>query len=301
MWRAIAKSNNMKWYRLKRQVIRYIADQHNPDHLDDLKRISKRNAWGNYFALAATASFLRKDIRVFTTQAVIDISAAGSKGKINLALCNFHYSLMQNRSAEFLISQCKTQFPQTLRCFLQQQSDLQHYIAHQKVYAQKNGSSKNYMCTKIPHIPAKTLYKQLASMVAASKLPAYKPAGTPSGRRRLGEDFQSQVHRVAKARLAMPGGQAQIVTQASANAPEGRPIPKQPAGPPPSYLLKPAEPKGPPPPHVLRAASCERPTAPKAKPMPRPKAKPMPKPSMPRPSSAPGILDRSGGLPVQFY
>ena len=60
MWRAIAKSNNIKWYRLKRQVIRYIADQHNPDHLDDFKRISRRNAWGNYSALAATASFFAR-------------------------------------------------------------------------------------------------------------------------------------------------------------------------------------------------------------------------------------------------
>ena len=295
MWRAIAKSSNMKWYRLKRQVIRHIADQHSPDHLDDLKRISRRNAWGNYFALAATASFLRKDIRVFTTQAVIDISTAGSKGMINLALCNFHYSLMQNRSAEFLVSQCKTQFPQTLHYFLQQQSDLQHCIAHQQVYAQKNGSIKNYRCTKIQHSQAKTLYKQLAGMVAASKLPAYKPAGTPSGQRRPGEDFQSQVQRVAKARLAMPGGQAhmatgQVATKAPAKATEGRPFPKQPAGPPPSYLMKPAEPRGPPPQHVLRAALHERPPAPKAKPTPRP--------STPRPSSAPGVLNRGGGIPA---
>ena len=297
MWRAIAKSNNMKWFHLKKKVIQYIADQQNPDYLDDLKRISKRNAWGNYFALTATASFLQKDIRVFTTQAIIDIRVVGSKGIVNLGLCNFHYSCMQNRSAEYLDSQCKTQFPQTMHHYLQQQPNLLHCIKHQQVYAQKNGSRNNYKHAKIEHQQAKTLHQQVAKMVAASKLPAYRPAGTPSGQRRPGEHFSEQIQRVAKARIAVPGGQVNIAQNNAApavpaKAVAGRLTPIPPPGPPPSYLRKPAEPAGPPPKAVLRDAMNAVTPTPKA-----PKAKPMPKSrfTMPRPSSAPNLLGNSGG------
>ena len=275
----------LKWYHLKKQVVSYIASQNNPDYLDDLKQISRRNAWGNYFALTATASFLQKDICVFTTQAIINISVAGSKGTVNLALCNFHYSLMQNRSAAFVGAQCKDQFPQTMQQYLQQQSNLPHCIAHQQVYAQKNGSENNYKYTKIEQQKAKILHQQLADMVAASRLPAYRPAGTPSGQRRPGENFHDQVQRVAKARLAVPGGQMNV-PKATAEAIGGRLTPTQPAGPPPDHLRRPAEPKGPSPPSVLRAAIPGIPATFKKKTMPRP--------PMPRPSSAPGLLDDSG-------
>ena len=293
MWRAIAKPNNMKWYVLKRKVIHYIASHKDPEHAHDLRRISKRNAWGNYFALTAAASFLQKDIRVFTTQAIINISIAGSKGSIDLALCNYHYSLMRSRSANQLISQCTTQFPRTMHDYLQQQDNLPHCIAHQQVYAQKNCSTKNCKYTKSEPSRAKTLQKQFATMVAASKLPAYRPAGTPSGQRRPYETFHDQVHRVAKAKTAAKGGYVGAVSGAAApktppKGPGGRLVPTPPVGPPPAHLRVPPEPKGPPVKPIIR------PAAPRAPQLGRemttiPKAKPMPRAPVPRPSSPPDL------------
>ena len=273
MWRAIAKSTNMKWYTLKRKVVHHIAKYKNPEHAHDLRQISKRNAWGNYFALTATASFLQKDIRVFTTQAIIDISVAASKGSIDLALCKFHYSLMQSRSATCLLSKCATQFPQTMHRYLQQQSILPHCIAHQQVYAQKSCSKKNYTFTKSEPSTAKIRQKQLAEMVV------YRPAGQLSGRRRPNEDFEAQIRRIVKAKsVATDGyvgaadGNAAPVTPPKTSSARFVPVP--PVGPPPAHLWSPPVPKCP-------SAQCSGPLIPKAKPMPRSPA--------PRPSSAPGI------------
>ena len=96
-----------------------------------------------------------------------------------------------------------------------------HCIKHQQVYAQKNGSKNNYKYAKIEHSKATILHQQLAEMVAASKLPAYRPAGTPSGLRRPGEHFHEQIQQIAKARLAVPGGQI--------NTAKGSTVPKAPA------------------------------------------------------------------------
>ena len=294
MWRAIAKPINMKWYTLKRRVIHYIASYEDPEHVQNLRQISRRNAWGNYFALTATASFLQKDIRVFTTQAIIDIHVAGSKGTLDLALSKFHYSLMQNRSAVHLSSACATQFPQTMHSYLQQQSNLPHCIVHRQVYAQKNSSQKNYRYTKSEPSTAKILQKQLAGMVAASKLPAYRPAGQQSGRRRPNEDFEAQIQRIVKAKMAAKGGY--VGSAGGGAAPVTPPkhvgprlVPTPPIGPPPAHLRAPPEPKHPP------AKPIIRPAVPRASQLEGeehmiPKAKPMPRTSAPRPSSAPGIL-----------
>ena len=301
MWRALAKSQNMKWYTLKRKVIRYIASQKDPEHDVVLKQISRRNAWGNFFALTAVAAFLQKDIRVFTTQAVIDISTAGSRGSVALALDNFQYSLMQNKSADFLIKHSKSQFPQTMQNYLQRQDSLPHYLAHRQVYAQKNGVTQNYKYTKIEPAKAKTLQKHLASMVASSKLPAYRPAGTPSGRRRPCETFSEQIHRISKARTA--GASFDVAQGGQSMAPKTPPkasmsglIPKPPAGPPPAHLRSPPDPKCPPAKVIIRPAVPRSPPIAKEKAAPiatPPVQKARPRtPAMPaRPSCAPNILN----------
>ena len=105
-----------------------------------------------------------------------------------------------------LSSACATQFPQTMHSYLEQQSSLPRCIVHRQVYAQKNSSQKNYKYTKSEPNTAKILQKQLAEMVAASKLPAYRPAGQQSGRRRPNEDFEAQIQRIVKAKMAAKGG-----------------------------------------------------------------------------------------------
>ena len=300
MWRALAKSQNMKWYTLKRKVIRYIASQKDPEHDVILKQIGKRNAWGNFFALSAVAAFLRKDIRVFTTQVVIDISTAGSRGSVALALENFHYSLMQNKSADFLIKHNKSQFPQTMQHYLQRQDSIPHYLAHRRVYAQKNGVTQNYKYTKIEPAKAKTLQKHLASMVASSKLPAYRPAGTPSGRRRPCETFSEQINRISKARTT--GTSFDVAQGGHSMAPKTPPkasmsglIPKPPAGPPPAHLRSPPDPKCSPAKVIIRPAVPRSPPSAKGEAAPiatPPVQKARPKtPAMPaRPSCAPNIM-----------
>ena len=301
MWRALAKSQNMKWYTLKRKVIHYIASQKDPEHDVLLKQISKRNAWGNFFALTAVAAFLQKDIRVFTTQVVIDISIAGSRGSVSLALENFHYSLMQNKSADYLIKHNKSQFPQTVQHYLQRQNSIPHYLAHRRIYAQKNGSTQNYKYTKIEPAKAKTLQKHLASMVASSKLPAYKPAGTPSGRRRPCETFSEQIHRVSKARTSgisseVAQGGHSMAPKTPPKAPASGLVPKPPAGPPPAHLRSPPDPKCPPAKVIIRPAVPRSPPIAKGQAAPTatpPVQKARPKtPAMPaRPSCAPNILN----------
>ena len=55
--------------------------------------------------------------------------------------------------------------------------------------------------TKIQH-PAKTVCNNSFTMVAASKLPAYRPAGQQSGQRRPNESFEQQIQRITKAKMA---------------------------------------------------------------------------------------------------
>ena len=305
MWRALAKSQNKKWYTLKRKVIHYIASQKDPEHDVLLKQISERNAWGNFFALTAVAAFLRKDIRVFTTQVVIDISIAGSRGSVSLALENFHYSLMQNKSADYLIKHNKSQFPQTMQHYLQRQNNAPHYLAHRRIYAQKNGGTQNYKYTKIEPARAKTLQKHLASMVASSKLPAYKPAGTPSGRRRPCETFSEQINRVSKARASgisseVAQGGHSMAPKTPPKAPASGLIPKPPAGPPPAHLRSPPDPKCPPAKVIIRPAVPRSPpiakgqAAPAATP-PVQKARPKTPAMKARPSCAPNILNAGAG------
>ena len=57
-----------------------------------------------------------------------------------------------------------------------------------------NCSVENLQYTKIQH-PAKIICDSSFTMVAASKLPAYRPAGTQSGQRRPNESFEQQIQR----------------------------------------------------------------------------------------------------------
>ena len=201
---------------------------------------------------------------------------------------------MQNRSAIRLSSACATQFPQTVHSYLEQQSSLPHCIVHRQVYAQKNSSQKNYKYTKSEPSTAKILQKQLAEMVAASKLPAHRPAGQQSGRRRPNEDFEAQIQRIVKAKMAAKGGYvgAAVGSAAPVTPPKttgGRLVPTPPIGPPPAHVRAPPEPKNPPIKPIIRPA-LPRASQPKGETPMIPEAKPMPRISAPRPSSAPGIL-----------
>ena len=78
---------------------------------------------------------------------------------------------------------------------------------------QQSCNAKNLTCTK-NHSNTKTANSFSFTMVAASKLPAYRPAGTRSGQRRPNESFSEQIERITKAKMA--SRDAPIATSAKA-------------------------------------------------------------------------------------
>ena len=129
---------------------------------------------------------------------------------------------------------------------------------------------KKLQNTKIEH-PAKTIYNSSFTMVAASKLPAYRPAGTQSGQRRPNESFEQQIQRITKAKMATrmadhgqdagraapktpPKSAGTITPTTPPKAAAVKLIPTPPPGPPPGYTR--AEAKGLLAPGGAKAASC---------------------------------------------
>ena len=190
-----------------------------------------------------------------------------------------------------------------------------------------NCSVENLQYTKIQH-PAKIFCNSSFTMVAASKLPAYRPAGQQSGQRRPNESFEQQIQRITKAKMASrmtdrgqdveraapktpPKSAGSIAPTTPPKAAGAKLIPTPPPGPPSGYvpapkakvLLRPAVPR--PPPAKRIAAPYPPPVAPKDA-TPRggyggtiPKAHVRPKPPTPpaRPSRAPHVVDAIAAFP----
>ena len=78
---------------------------------------------------------------------------------------------------------------------------------------QQSRNAKNLTCAK-NHSNTKIANSCSFTMVAASKLPAYRPAGARSGQRRPNESFSEQIERITKARMA--SRDAPIATSAKA-------------------------------------------------------------------------------------
>ena len=190
-----------------------------------------------------------------------------------------------------------------------------------------NCNVENLQYTKIQHT-AKTVYNNSFTMVAASKLPAYRPAGQQSGQRRPNESFEQQIQRITKAKMASrmtdrgrdvevpapktpPKSGGSVAPTTPPKAAGAKMIPTPPPGPPPGYVpapkakvfLRPAVPR--PPPAKRIAAPCPPPVAPKdATPQGGcgatiPKAHVRPKPPTPpaRPSRAPHVVDAIPAIP----
>ena len=186
---------------------------------------------------------------------------------------------------------------------------------------QQSCNAKNLTCTK-NHSNTKTANSFSFTMVAASKLPAYRPAGARSGQRRPNESFSEQIERITKARMA--SRDAPVATSAKAVpktppksagnvAPTTPPkavgaklMPTPPMEPPPWYapaapkakvFIRPAVPR--PPPAKKAAAPYPPPAAPKdaavpggySGPGPKFPARPRPPTPPARPSRAPHVVD----------
>ena len=186
---------------------------------------------------------------------------------------------------------------------------------------QQSYNAKNLTCTKI-HSNTKTTNYFSFTMVAASKLPAYRPAGTRSGQRRPNESFSEQIARITKAKMAARDNQGDTSAKAALKTPPkiagnvapttppkavgAKLLPTPPVEPPPWYMpaapkakvfIRPAVPR--PPPMKKAASPYPPPAAPKDAALlggysgPHPKFPARPRPPTPpaRPSRAPRVVD----------
>ena len=80
--------------------MQYARDHHDEKLLCEVKKLQKKNAWANMFAVLGTASFLNREIRVCVRQHILRCSpwphdspaSKGMGGAINLFFDKNHYS-----------------------------------------------------------------------------------------------------------------------------------------------------------------------------------------------------------------
>ena len=182
-------------------------------------------------------------------------------------------------------------------------------------------NTKNLTCAK-NHSKTKIANSCSFTMVAASKLPAYRPAGTRSGQRRPNESFSEQIERITKAKMASrdvpiatsakavpktpPKSTGNVAPTTPPKAVGAKLLPTPPMEPPPWFapaapkaqvFIRPAVPR--PPPAKKAASPYPPPAAPKDAALPGgysgpgPKFPARPRPPTPpaRPSRAPHVVD----------
>ena len=185
---------------------------------------------------------------------------------------------------------------------------------------QSNHNTPNLTCAKI-HSVTKITDSCSFTMVAASKLPAYRPAGARSGQRRPNESFSEQIQRITKAKMASRDNPIDVSAKAVPKTPPksagnvapttppkavgAKLLPTPPMEPPPWFapaapkakvFIRPAVPR--PPPAKKAATPYPPPVAPKDAAMPGGYGSPGPKfpvrprpPTPARPSRAPHVVD----------
>ena len=243
LWRSVARFTNMKWYKLKDRTIKHMKANipQNSDEFNEIRKLSRRNAWGNYMALCGIASLLNRPIKVVTQQAIvcIDPPQGSSDEAIHLSLNKCHYSPMQKKSGKHIACSQLTSFPVNIHQYVQRADEAPTIIKHFGRFGDRDFRSfgTNIRSHSKNASKAKWIKKKFAAQTTSpshpfhpsTMPPKYKPAGKQSGRRLEGESFAQQVQRLVKAKTkAVPdarGDENQV--------PVPKMIPKQPPYPPP--------------------------------------------------------------------
>ena len=251
-WRAVAKQTNMSWYKLKKLTTEYMLQkalkEQNEKLCQNIKTLQKKNEWASMLAILGTADFLQRDIRVCVRGHIIRCSpqhirkCAGSQNwykdrAINLYFENSHYSGVDAADVRHRLKVAKYEMSSSLREFLN---------VPLEVYPKDITISRHEMNhTGRKRVPNQQLsHLSCCSISGVAQMPPqYRPAGQGLPKRRPGEDFTSQVMRVAKAKSAAPAvTTATTLMKAMPKIPPCPPtpprrIPKEPAYPPPGYEI----------------------------------------------------------------
>ena len=249
-WRAVAKQTNMSWYKLKKLTTEYMMqnalNEQNEKLCQNIKTLQKKNEWASMLAILGTADFLQREVRVCVRGHIIRCrpqhlhTCAGSQSRhkdraINLYFENSHYSGVDAADVRRRLNVAKYELSSSLREF---------WNVPLEVYPKDITISRH----EINHTGRKRVRNQQLSHLSccsSSRVgqmpPQYRPAGQGLPKRRPGEDFTSQVMRVAKAKSAAPAvTTATTLMKAMPKVPPRPPIPprripKEPAYPPPGY------------------------------------------------------------------
>ena len=134
LWRSVARFASMKWYKLKDRTIKHMKDIviEKSHEWNEIRKLSRKNASGNYIALCGAASLPDKPIKVITQQAIvfIDPPQGSREDAINLSLTNFHYSPMQRKSGKHIVYSHLTSFPVNIQQYVQLADEVPMTIKH---------------------------------------------------------------------------------------------------------------------------------------------------------------------------
>ena len=213
LWRAAAKFTTQKWYSLKRKTLKHLMQQakqrHASEQIHIIRKLSKRNAWGNSLALCGIASYLQRDICVMTDKAMIWVRSpqSGLKAQtIFLSLHSQHYSPAVRSSAQFSFKHCTRTAPISFEEFSKSQSFFPSLCFPKFRYGDRSlGKVGSRVFDRVKTRTLFDLQQGCFTSMHTPKKPAYRPAGKgPSGQRRPGESFHQQVERIVKAKMPLP-------------------------------------------------------------------------------------------------
>ena len=99
-WRALSFGQNKSWYVLKQNVLKFALEHNtlNPQQLQQIKQMKKRNAWANETAAHAASEYLQRTICVFSSDKCVLIQPTTcSRGlPIFISHMRFHFSSMHH-------------------------------------------------------------------------------------------------------------------------------------------------------------------------------------------------------------
>ena len=119
LYRAIARACGCRWYGLKAKALRAAVKVSTADVLPTLRRLQKRNTWGDEIAIAAVARYLQRPIVVFKDrfQCVFTPARVSTYKPICLRLSNMHFETVCAREGVSCMRQRRDALPMSFSDF----------------------------------------------------------------------------------------------------------------------------------------------------------------------------------------
>ena len=211
LWRAAAFYTKYKWYSLKRKTLQYMKFHCKGDYdtLQEITKLGKKNAWGNYLALCGIASCLNTTVHIASEDAWIVIEPAHVKySPIFLSLHREHYSPMQRNSARTIDRACRKGNAFNFKEYLSMKQFAPNYFRHLLRHGDKNSQRQHGKCRSLQ---SQNQFRQaVVEARSATMPPKYVPAEKIVRQRRHGETSTDQNRKIIKirdrSRLSDPAG-----------------------------------------------------------------------------------------------